>query len=292
MIVDKIKLPYLDIMIQYSCNLSCRGCITMTDYMRKGSVSLKQGQSWIDAWSKQIDPEVVCLFGGEPLMNKDIDAWIRHVRQVWPKSTIKIISNGMYLKQKDILPTLLEVGNAVYQISLHWRTGPVVNEIKKNLIEQVKQHSWKMVGSDRDEVIMAFWHETVTVQLAIFGEFVQPYQGHGKDMKPWDSTDISTSYANCGSPRNPILYKNRIYKCGPIANLKDTLELHGLLDDPNWQTYLEYQGYGLDDNLNELQDNFDKPHAICSMCSSNRTLAEVDHYSAGAVVEKKEIKWH
>ena len=279
-------------MIQYACNLSCRGCITMTDYQRKGSVSIDQGEDWLAEWCNKLDIGTICLFGGEPLMNKDIIKWIHRIRKYFPNSKIKIISNGTYLKNKDILSELIAVGNAEYQISLHWRDGAKFDAIKTNLLTQMSIYSgWLIAKSSRTEVLYAFDHGSVTVQLALFGEFVQPYQGYGASMKPWNSDDISMSYANCGSPQNPILYKNRIYKCGPIANLKDTLELHNLLDDPDWGFYLKYTGFSSTDDLTTLIDNFDKPNNICSMCSKNRASAEVDHYALGNVVEKKEIKW-
>jgi len=279
-------------MIQYACNLSCRGCITMTDYMRKGSVSIDKGKLWLEEWSDQLDIGTICLFGGEPLMNKDITSWIRQTRKYFPNSQIKIISNGTYLKNKNILPELFSVGNVVYQISLHWREGPKFEEIKKQLLSQMQKYeSWTTVKFDRKEIIYAFSHGTVSVQLAVFGEFIQPYQGHGNSMKPWASDDINASYNICGSPRNPILYNNRIFKCGPIANLKDTLILHDLEKDPAWQTYLNYKGFGAGDDLTELIDNFDKPHSICSMCSKHKEQAEVQHYQSENVLEKKEIVW-
>ena len=279
-------------MIQYACNLSCRGCITMTDYMRKGSVSIDKGKLWLEEWSDQLDIGTICLFGGEPLMNKDITSWIRQTRKYFPNSQIKIISNGTYLKNKNILPELFSVGNVVYQISLHWREGPKFEEIKKQLLSQMQKYeSWTTVKSDRKEIIYAFSHGTVLVQLAVFGEFIQPYQGHGNSMKPWASDDINASYNICGSPRNPILYNNRIFKCGPIANLEDTLILHNLEKDPDWQTYLDYKGFGVSDDLTELIDNFNKPHDICSMCSKHKEQAEILHYQSENVLEKKEIVW-
>jgi len=277
-------------MIQYACNLSCRGCITMTDYMRKGSVSSKEGDVWLSEWSKVLDVGTICLFGGEPLMNKDITSWIKQTRNYFPHSNIKIISNGLYLEHKNILADLFEVGNATYQISLHWREGDKFTSIKKNLIAQINQYSnWKTVNSDRKEVVLSVTNDTVTVQLAVFGEFVQPYKGHGASMQPWNSEDVTASYANCGSPLNPILYKNKIYKCGPIANLRDTLELFNLQDDPAWQKYLSYSGYTSAD-VDELIDDYSRPNSICSMCASNSD-AHIDHYSPASVVEKKEIKW-
>jgi len=279
-------------MIQYACNLSCRGCITMTDYMRKGSVSIEEGKIWLEEWSQQLDIGTICLFGGEPLMNQDINNWIRQTRRYFPTTKIKIITNGTYLKNKNILPELFAAGNVEYQVSLHWREGERFELIKKELLSQMQKYeSWTTVKHDRKEVLYALAHGSVTIQLALFGEFVQPYKGYGITMRPWFSDDITASYNNCGSPRNPILYKNRIYKCGPIANLRDALELHHLQDDPDWQPYLKYSGFSSIDDLTELVDNFNKPNKICSMCSKNRQDAEVDHYAPNNVVEKKEIIW-
>ena len=279
-------------MIQYACNLSCIGCITMTDYKRRGSVSIAEGTPWLMEWSKKLDIGVICLFGGEPLLNKDLKEWIQLVRKYFPKATIKIISNGSYLKHVDILPELFAAGNAIYQISLHWREGEKYESIKANLLNQIEKYPlWKPLLTDRKEVVLAFKNQTITVQLAVFGDFIKSYNGHATTMKPWNSDDINLSYGNCGSPQNPILYKNKIYKCGPIANLRDTLKLHQLLDDPDWQRYLEYSGYSVDDDLTGLVDNFNKPHAICSMCSKDRQTASVDHYASDAVLEKREIKW-
>lgn len=279
-------------MIQYACNLSCIGCITMTDYKRKGSVSISEGTAWLVEWSKRLDVGVICLFGGEPLLNKDLNEWIQIVRKYFPNTTIKIISNGSYLEHVDILPELFAAGNTIYQISLHWREGEKHQRIKSNLLKQIEKYPlWKTLTTNRKEVVLAFKNQTVTVQLAVFGDFIKPYAGHAKTMKPWNSDNIAISYSNCGSPQNPILYKNKIYKCGPIANLKDTLSLHDLLDDLDWQKYLQYSGYSVDDDLVELVNNFNKPHAICSMCSKDKQAASVDHYAPNAVLEKREIKW-
>lgn len=264
----------------------------MTDYYRSGSVGISTGKQWLEEWSKKLDIGTICLFGGEPLMNKDLGSWISETRAHFPSSTIKIITNGTYLTLKNILPDLIAAGNAEYQISLHWRNGPKFNQIKKDLITQLTMYKgWKPINHNRPEVLLAFKRNDVTTQLAIFGEFVVPYKGHGSSMKPWNSTNIQDSYKNCGSPQNPILYNGRIYKCGPIANLRDALQLHNLLSDPEWVKFLSYQGYGPTDDIAELIDNFDKPHDICSMCSDCRSSAEIDHYAPGAVVEKKEIKW-
>jgi hypothetical protein len=264
----------------------------LTDYLRKGSVSIEEGIQWLEEWSQQLDIGTICLFGGEPLMNRDLTSWVRQTRKYFPQSKIKIITNGIYLKNKNILAELFAAGNVEYQISLHWRHGAQFEEIKTELLRQMQKYeSWTTIKSNRKEILYAFTHGTVTVQLAVFGEFVQPYQGYGSTMKPWASDDIAASYSNCGSPRNPILYKNRIYKCGPIANLRDTLELHNLQDDPDWQKYLNYNGYASTDDLSGLVDNFDKPNDICSMCSKKRADAEIDHYATGSVMEKKEIIW-
>lgn len=262
----------------------------MTDYRRPGWVSAEQGREWIEQWSQILDVDTVCLFGGEPLLNRDIETWIDLVRQAWPLATIKVITNGVYLDRRNILPKLFEVGNAVYQVSLHWRSGPIFDKVKQNLIKQLHDYSgWSVIDQNRSDLIMSMTRESLTVQLAVFGEFIKSYQGYGQSMMPWNSNDPEKSHSICGSPANPILYKNRIYKCGPLGNLRDTLIMHQLDQHPNWQPYLT-AGYAPTDDLTELIDNFGKPNPACAMCSSNKSIAEIQHYRPGAVHEKG-ITW-
>jgi hypothetical protein len=44
---------------------------------------------------------------------------------------------------------------------------------------------------------------------------------------------------------------------------------HYLLDDADWQPYLQYNGVGIEDSDKDIQtwiNNYAKPHSICRMC--------------------------
>ena len=290
--MEKHHLPYLDIMIQYACNLVCAGCVSMSDQPRKGTVSIEEGASWLQQWSERLSLDVVCLFGGEPFMNPDLDRWVRETRKAWPDAHLKIITNGHYLKQrKEIIPTLLEIGNATLQVSCHHRFGPQYVEMKTNLIKLLDDNgTWKNITVDNDVVHLGMQQGDVIVQLAVFGNFIKPYNGVAQLMRPWDNKNPAAAHALCGSPRNPILYKNRLYKCAPIANLRDTLELHILESNYTWIPYLKYTGYGLEDDLQPYIDDFGKPTpSICTMCCDIKEFAEIDHYGPGGVGDKRQL---
>lgn len=280
-----IEISYLDIMIQYSCNLSCKGCITMTDYNRKGWVSIDEGNKWINDWSRLVQPKTVCLFGGEPTLNRDLKAWIASVRAAWPDAVIKIITNGFYLDRVPVLDWF--IGPSELQLSLHFRNDArrdaLVSSLRGSMLRSGKHFMPSAPRGPHEKY--RFSHEQIDVIVAEFGEFRKPYAGMGPDMQPANGVP-QISHSKCGSPNNPILYKNKLYKCGPIANLADTLALHGKLEDPSWQRYLKYQGYANTDDLSEFVAGINRPEWICSMCPSNDAEL-IDHYAADAVTEKR-----
>jgi len=277
------RLPSLDIMIQYSCSLSCHGCISMSDNPKTGGVSIAEGEEWLREWSQKVDPYTIILSGGEPLLNPDIDQWIRKTREYFPNSTIKLSTNGVHLKDSKMIPILMEVGNAIYDVSYHMM-GPTGDMMEKELVKQATDISdkWHVLTQPMKEVPISLTLDTVTVQLTMFEYFVKPYHGKFGLIRPWRSNGKEASHASCGAPKNPILFKNRLFKCPPIANLRDTLEQHDLLFNADWQQYLKYKGFGLEDDLTAYIADIGKPNNICTMCSADNR-AVVEHYAPAMV---------
>lgn len=281
------SLPKLDIMIQYSCSLSCFGCVTMSDQPRTGGVSIEEGEQWLSAWSQLLTVDTIGITGGEPLMNADVLEWVRRVRQYFPSSHIRVTTNGLHLKQVPILPLLIELGNATLDVSLHVQ-GPTADDLQNEILAQTINidPQWTMRPIESDEVPLNLRRDDVTVTMSRWRRFTKPYHGVLKLIRPWKSKQPALSHASCGAPADPILYKNRIYKCGPIANIRDTLAIHDLLTNAEWQPYLKYKGFGTDDDLQPLVDDFGKPNPkICTMCSSD-ARATIEHYEPAMVVLK------
>ena len=91
------NIPRLDVMIAYSCNISCVGCISLSDFKRDGVAPYADIESWILHWHTLVTPKVVTLFGGEPCLHPRLPAICALVRQHWPNAVIRLITNGYLL---------------------------------------------------------------------------------------------------------------------------------------------------------------------------------------------------
>lgn len=289
--MKKYKIDYVDIMMQYACSLSCKGCIVMSNYDRKGHVSWKEGEQWLKEWSTRLSPKTVNLMGGEPLLNKDFKQWLYGVREYFPKSRIKFITNGFHYKVRpELYQWCKEVDNVLIQTSLHYRPPP------KKYLDNVKfflsQTDWKMDGIpfEPEEKLMMLSDKNANVKwhMNLFGEFRRPFMGEGANMYPANDENYRRSHRVCGSPSSPTIYKNKLYKCPAIANLEDTLKVFGKESEEQWAPYLN-TGIDYTQDLEKFISNINKPSAkVCKACSSNPEEIEYDHYAPGNVITRKE----
>lgn len=289
--MKKYNLKYIDVMVQYACSLSCKGCIVMSNYDRKGHVSWKEGEQWLKEWSTRINPTEVNLMGGEPLLNKDFEQWLYGVREIFPNSRIKFITNGFHYKVRpNLYQWCKEVGNILVQTSLHYRPPP--KEFVDNIMFFLKQTDWKIDNTPftQAEKLMMLTDKNASVKwhMNLFGEFRRPFMGEGADMYPANNDDYEGAHRVCGSPSSPIIYRNKLYKCPAIANLEDTLKVFGKENEEQWAPYLN-SGLNYDSDLVGFIDNYNKPNSIvCKACSSNTAEIEYDHYEQGNVITRKE----
>ena len=91
----------LDFNIAYACNLSCKGCISLSNFDRTGVESFASIEKQISTWSKIINPKVLTLFGGEPLLHPKLHDVIKTIRFAWNNTTIRLITNGYFLKNYE-----------------------------------------------------------------------------------------------------------------------------------------------------------------------------------------------
>lgn len=264
----------------------------MADHERVGGETLAEVSRWITEWSQRLSVDCITLSGGEPLSNPDLPHMIRAVRASWPDARIRVVTNGQYLNDNDILPALFEVGNALYEITCHRHMGSGFEELRSSFIKVMSSHgTWENVPPTELNVHLIMQQGSVEVRMNTAPEFMRPYNGALQLMRPWHSKSAEESFSLCPTQRNPILYKNRLFKCGPIANLRDTLTLHKLETNAEWWDYLKYKGYGIDDNIAEFVADYGNPNRkICTMCSQVKDRAVVDHYGPGNIGEKALLK--
>ncbi len=277
------KINKLDIAIEYSCNLACKGCIAFSNYNRSGSVYPDIAEEWFSKWHTKINPKEIAMFGGEPLLNKDIGRLLKLVRQYWPDTTVKINTNTFNLSV-DHIKHLFDIGNSILQATFHFGEGEQRNNLKHKLMTAIKTFGPWTIQKDPDDVcFLLLENKGVSIRCVQYGQFRSPAKGFGKNLRPWNSK-TGNNIKICGNPTDPIMYDGRLYKCSPLANLKDTLSYHNIDHIDEWQPYLTYKGVGPDDDVQAFVDNIGKSSWMCSMCADKvEDLVSFDHLKPGAV---------
>ena len=267
----KFGIPRLDLMVAYSCNISCVGCISISDRKRDGIANLEDIADWCEKWKNYIDPEIITVFGGEPCLHPKLVTVCQTIRTAWPKSIIRLITNG-YLLDNFNPADWFTLGSFEIQISLHRLDHrKTIDRAIKNILLQ--RNDWKITthgGKDHKQI--AWTSDNISIYKSIFKEFVIPYKN---DLKPWYS-DPAKAHEICGSPNTPILYKGLLYKCPAVANAMD-------ISGENW---FNYRPYDINDNLQEFIDNIGKPEVLCGQCPDKQQAVIINHFDIKNVKTK------
>jgi len=267
-------IPRLDLMIAYSCNISCRGCISVSDIKRNGIAPYEEITIWLEQWAHKITPDLVTVFGGEPCLHPNLIEICQNVRHTWPNTKIRLITNGYLLDNYDS-SIWHEFDNFEIQVSIHRKDHEKhINQSIKNILLHRKDWQVKRLGGD-DHRQIAWIGKYITIYKSIFKDFVIPYN---KGFQPYNS-DPAAAHKICGAGATPILYKGLLYKCPPVANIIDITRTH----------YKNYRGYSVDDDLQEFVDNIGRPEAVCGFCPDSAQATVIDHFDKENVIVKHKI---
>ena len=263
-------IPRLDFNIAYACNLACKGCISLSDFDRKGVEDFDSVKEQIEQWSKMLNPKVITLFGGEPLLHPRLHEIIKHIRKAWSGATVRLITNGYLLKKHDP-KQWFDYKPFEIQVSIHRKDHEkmITAEIKKIISQSDKWIVKRITEKDHKDII--FTIKDFSIWKSRFDRFVTPYNTEGNMIVPFKS-DPAKAHRICGSPNTPVLYRNKLYKCPPIANI---------LDLPNAKGF-DYTPYELHDDLTEFVSKIGKPESICAMCPEN-TKHSFNHFDRSNV---------
>jgi len=269
-------IPRLDLMIAYSCNISCAGCISLSDFKRDGIAKLSEINSWVDHWSQLVQPTVITLFGGEPCLHPELIAICKSVRTHWPKSTIRLITNGYLLDNFDST-SWFDFAPFEIQVSMHrFDHRKIIDQAIKNIL--VKKNGWKTsVSTDAGNHKQISWQlDCFTIYKSIFKDFVVPFKLVDGKIHPWMS-QAAQAHEICGAPNTPVLYKGLLYKCPAVANAMD-------LSQNNWFGYTPCQDGS---TLDEFVAGIGLPETVCQQCPDRSQAIIVDHMDKKNVVIKQ-----
>lgn len=78
------------------CNLNCKGCTHFSNIAEPSFVDIKSFDRDFSALSKTLSGITeIYLLGGEPLLHPQVNEFMASARRAFPKSTIKLMSNGL-----------------------------------------------------------------------------------------------------------------------------------------------------------------------------------------------------
>ncbi len=128
-------LNYLEINIIDCCNMNCKGCSHFANIASKEIKSFKQYEKDFKRM-KQLIPHIfkIRIMGGEPFLNPELPKYIKMIREIYPYTDLRVVTNGLLLKSIDNnMINCLKNNNVILDISVYPPLHNTIDDIVINL---------------------------------------------------------------------------------------------------------------------------------------------------------------
>jgi radical SAM family protein len=173
----------LEIHAAHACNLACESCSHYSNHGHKGVVSLEQARAALAPWSARLAPKVFSIVGGEPTLHPDLAAFCELARAMFPRATLRVVTNGFFLERHPRLPAWMAADrNAVLDLSIH-HESPAYRERLDPVLE--------LVGA---------WQREHRFQVELWfssRNWTRRYMGHGAALEPFEDGNPRRSWESC-----------------------------------------------------------------------------------------------
>ena len=251
----RVNLPYFEVDIVKGCNLKCEYCTHFSTY-RKGIVSVRQIVHWFKTWHKKIQPEVIHILGGEPLLHPGLSDIVRESRRIWEGTILEIVTNGLLLsKMPQKTLHALKESDVRILISDHSGTDIFFEKVTAGIPRLEKYEiPYTLLRANRD------WY----AQHRYNAEGIPiPFQNH-----PQNAWEICVS-KNC-----PLLINNRLYKCSVLASIVEGVKEKALSAEI-WKPALSYVPLSPDASPQVILKHLtQKTVKECRICPAELVLIE------------------
>lgn len=242
----------------HGCNLYCESCAHYSQLGMRGGPSAEDCAEWMRPWAKRIFPHEVMIVGGEPTLNHELVEIIRVALEIWPRSQIRMFTNGFLLKRFPELPKLMveSDGRVWVDISRH-HTGPEYDhhfaKVRKLMIEWRQQYP-----TIKDKRI---------ILNKSYERWTRRYHVEGNQIKLFDSNPHDAWKVCIGKGCRQI-YLGKLWKCPEIAYyplMRQTMHADGKYD----RLHAMYEPLDPDCSDQELVAFLTRrEEGICRMCPS------------------------
>jgi len=262
----KVHTPAIRFYLALGCNLKCKHCIYA---FRQGIIPKETLIDSFEKWNRKLSPELIILYGGEPLLNPEIADIVIAVKHYWQQSQCLIFTNGILLPRlPDSTLQVFAENNVQVHISQHIVTQEYRDTLKQSLF-LLGQFGIKY------SIANAFrnWHRTYDID------------NDGVPM-PCQS-DMKTAYKNCTAKYCTLVHGNYLYRCVGLANKIMAAEA-GIIGQEWNDRVLTHKPVTFESSPKEICDYLlKKAVPECSVCPETRESVEHSQLSTEEVTAIK-----
>lgn len=133
--IGRPVLDYLEFQVADHCNLNCAGCLHYSPYAPKRFASLETMERDLARLSSIFSNiRHIRIMGGEPLLNPELAAFVRLARQFFPKSKIRVVTNGVAFHGFKDLSVLKECN-----VGLDWTKYPPTFGLEEKIVKTCRE---------------------------------------------------------------------------------------------------------------------------------------------------------
>lgn len=231
------------------CNLNCKSCGHFSCLAHAGDyeITLRDFCRDLRRLHKVLRGrlEILELYGGEPLLHPNVLPFMKYARRIFPRATIRLITNGILLPQQK--PSF-------------WKTA----------------HRYKILISPTKYPIYIDW-DSVTETAKKYRAELDFFMDTGYCLKtlchkPLDLSggqNLALSFINCQHAGCINLYKGRLYHCPVAAYIKYFNRQFGTNLQTSSSDSLDIYERGLEPK--DVFEFISRPIPFCRYCASHAT---------------------
>ena len=131
----KAYVGYLETNIIDGCNLNCASCVDFSTLFSKDEFyPIENFQRDVCQLSKCCDVIIFRMMGGEPLLLKNLDEYVKIAQNYLPETNLRVVTNGLLIPSlpQKILDALRE-NDIILDVSAYIPTRKIADKIKATL---------------------------------------------------------------------------------------------------------------------------------------------------------------
>lgn len=190
---QKPVLYLLEYHVAEHCNMNCKSCFHFSNLVKEAKFGdFKQYTNDLKRLSTLFSNiKNIHLMGGEPLLNPELPQFIHATKDLFPKTTIHILTNGILIpKMSDVLIEAIQACNVQMRVSIY-----------KPMISKKEQISY------------------ILTKYEIKHWVSDPYLHFAKYLNPDGNSNPKKAVASCPASRCTFLSSGQIARCALPFNI-------------------------------------------------------------------------